>query len=142
MTRTLVTPAADNPVTDDPGDILDLCCDHHDNMQIRGTAQRARLQGWVVWDGSTVAGVPTARTLCPICTGRHAPDIDPDGIKPGEPFGWDGQCETCYSGMWEDWGIDGMPDHGWTEDDVREWFREHDCEPTLKLIPPRAAVPA
>lgn len=64
---------------------------------------------------------PAKGGVCGVCAVRHG------GLS------WDAVCDTCDSSMSEEWEEDGSH---YSEDDAKEWMREHRCQPIVRIISP------
>lgn len=89
----------------------------------------ARAIGWTVWEGRTIGGSEERRVFCPRCSGR-TPEPETDA----EPK-WDARCNTCD---WQASDADDYDDEPFTEADAKAWKQDHECEPDVDLIAPKA----
>lgn len=124
-------------VKDDLGEVFAFTCDTHPDSRIEATEARVRTRGWGVFVGKSLTGEALSMVRCPVCTGRAAEDAAGRDGAPDAPFGWDAECDTCFASMWDDWGVEDMPDGGYTEEDAHEWGRDHRCEPSVTYRAPQ-----
>lgn len=91
--------------------------------------QGARPAGWLIGEGPTIGGQHVRRVHCPGCTGRTG-----DGPLVEK---WDADCQTCGESAsdYEDYD-----DEPFTEKDAKNWNRDHECEPDVRLITPDKAA--
>ena len=106
-------------------------------MACRARAVAAAAQGWLIEERPTLGGGKVRITLCFSCRGLTGlvPGTFPcDGSCAGSPDGGDGyddgyraECHSC----WSDW---------WCRDErcVQGWAEEHECEPDIEIIGPKA----
>lgn len=76
------------------------------------------VQGWRIWEGTTVGGQHKREVLCPACSGC-APQREDGGP------GWSARCHTCE---W-DWREECYEDGPLTEQEAKELASEPVCEP-------------
>ena len=75
---------------------------------------------------------PRQGEVCVDCLRRHDPGLYKAIF---EAPSWDAECSTCDSSMSEEWEEEDKP---FTADDANRWKREHECEPSVKIIPPNS----
>lgn len=78
----------------------------------------ARVAGWRIWTGTTLGGKQDKQVLCPMCAGSVTEAL---GARCN-------LCDTSTSDCDEDDGP-----HTWTAAELRQWARDHECEPTFTI---------
>ncbi|MEU8199397.1 hypothetical protein AB0C10_36995 [Microbispora amethystogenes] len=70
---------------------------------------------------------PNDAKTCRKCLKRAYPDLYRDVPS------WDAECRTCDAQMSDEW----EGDEPFSEKDAKDWKRDHECEPDVKIIPPK-----
>lgn len=100
-----------------------------EGAQHMSDAAAARAVGWTVWEGQTIGGREDRRVFCVICAGRT--DITDQALAKATT--WDAKCNTCDATATEEWAED-LP---LSEEDVKRWKSDHQCEPWVELVKPK-----
>ena len=84
----------------------------------------ARALGWMVWEGTTLSGSPSAVRFCPTHAGRTEQDAE------AQEVGFDAHCHTCGEDASDD------SDFAGTREDAEGWMEDHVCESDVVLREP------
>lgn len=100
------------------------------NMEQHTAAEMSvkRVGGWILHRGYSLGGKLRLSVFCPLHSGVLPPPED-DGVARG----YDAECHTCSTRCSEDWYDEGP----FSEDDVRTWMEQHQCEPWTEIIEPK-----
>lgn len=85
-------------------------------LRRRSSTDAARVAGWRIWTGTTIGGKQDSQVLCPMCAGST-----------NEPLSV--RCNLCDADTDEY-----APGETLTADDIKQWARDHECEPTFTVV--------